>query len=83
MKDIVNFRVNKEIKDNFKDVCRLSNSCMSYEIIKFMKNYISNEGVRIKDELRKMGEVETLTSRIKDKIGSRNMNDSRLKDWSF
>jgi uncharacterized protein YaaR (DUF327 family) len=83
MKNIVNLRVEKDIKDNFKDVCRLSNSCMSYEIIRFMKDYIREGGSRLKKDLNNLNEVENMRNMIKEKISDNNMNDSRLKDFSF
>ena len=83
MKEMVNLRVEKDIKDNFKDVCRFSNSNMSYEIIRFMKDYIKEGGVRLKRHLINLKEVEGLRDIIKDKIGSNNINDSRIKDFNW
>lgn len=83
MKEMVNLRVDKDLKDSFKDVCRFSNSNMSYEIIKFMKNYIEEGGLRLKSDLNSLKEVESIRNIIKNKISDNNMNDSRLKGFNW
>ena len=83
MKDMVNFRVNKELKDSFKDICRLGNNNMSYVIIRFMKEYINNEGLKIKNEMKNINEIRIEMERVKDKISSDKVYDSRLDKFSF
>lgn len=70
MSILMNVRIPGELKDNFQDVCKRNHTYMTTEIIRFMKDFITNDA----KENRSVQQKQTLPKKSK-------LNEVNLETW--
>mgnify|MGYP003677681848 FL=1 len=62
-KSLMNFRVSDKVKRSFDTLCKYNGSNMTNELIRLMRSYIDQEGIKIIQEQHNADEIKKLTSR--------------------
>jgi hypothetical protein len=67
-----------DVREGFKKVCKLRNMNMSYVVVNFMKDYIVNEGDKIKNDLKKIKDIELMCNGVNEDRVKRKVENNRV-----
>jgi hypothetical protein len=67
-----------DVRESFKKVCKLRNMNMSYVVVNFMKDYIVNEGDKIKNDLKKIKDIELMCNGVNEDRVKRKVENNRV-----
>ena len=62
---LMNFRIPVEIREHFYGLCRFNHISMTSQLVKLMKDHISNEGDRVKAEIEKIDNLRNTLKSVR------------------
>ena len=77
---LFNMNVPIDVKESFKKVCKLRCMNMSHVLVNLMSKYIIEEGNRVKDDIKKIKDVEMMTTKIHEDRVNRKVDHNR-SNW--
>lgn len=77
-KELINFNVPVNVRNGFKDVCRMKGSNMTSIIIDFMRNFINEEGDKLREDFKRMKKIEYELDVMKSDRSNKKYDDSRI-----
>ena len=73
--DLMNFRVPVEVRDDFRNVCKLNHKSMSSQLVNMMKSYIQNESENFHQSQSKLNEFRNTLKTNVERVQSNSGDD--------